>query len=538
MTNNIADRFAELPDLLAGHLLLSVSALVIGVVVSVPLGIAATRHPRLRGPALAFAGLIQTVPSMALLALMVPLLGGLIGFVPAFIALTLYSMLPVLRNTVTGILEIDPAMTEAARGVGMTDRQSLLWVELPLAAPIIIAGIRTATVWVVGMATLSTPVGAPSLGNYIFLGLQTRNSVAVLFGCFFAAALAIVLDQLIRLMEHAARLRSPRLAWAAGIGLMVILIGGLLPAAARLLPRPGTPEVREIQAAAGGGESQLSLAGQDLTVGSKGFTEQYILADLLSLELEAAGATVRQRPNMGSTILFDALRSNTVDVSVDYSGTIWAAIMKRPEPVDRTEMLIDVAKFLKDEYGVIALGRLGFENAYALAMNRDRASALGARRSALGARRISDLSQFSHRLTLGGDPEFFGRLEWSRVRQIYGLESMRTRGMDSTFMYGAVRDGEVDVITAYSTDGRIAAFDLVVLDDPKQAFPPYDAILLLSPRAARNQQLIRTLLPLVNAVTDDMMRSANKTVDIDGLSVERAATDLRSRIVGRVGGGR
>jgi osmoprotectant transport system permease protein len=531
MTNNIADRFAELPDLLAGHLLLSVSALVIGVVVSVPLGIAATRHPRLRGPALAFAGLIQTVPSMALLALMVPLLGGLIGFVPAFIALTLYSMLPVLRNTVTGILEIDPAMTEAARGVGMTDRQSLLWVELPLAAPIIIAGIRTATVWVVGMATLSTPVGAPSLGNYIFLGLQTRNSVAVLFGCFFAAALAIVLDQLIRLMEHAARLRSPRLAWAAGIGLMVILIGGLLPAAARLLPRPGTPEVREIQAAAGGGESQLSLAGQDLTVGSKGFTEQYILADLLSLELEAAGATVRQRPNMGSTILFDALRSNTVDVSVDYSGTIWAAIMKRPEPVDRTEMLIDVAKFLKDEYGVIALGRLGFENAYALAMNRDRASALG-------ARRISDLSQFSHRLTLGGDPEFFGRLEWSRVRQIYGLESMRTRGMDSTFMYGAVRDGEVDVITAYSTDGRIAAFDLVVLDDPKQAFPPYDAILLLSPRAARNQQLIRTLLPLVNAVTDDMMRSANKTVDIDGLSVERAATDLRSRIVGRVGGGR
>jgi osmoprotectant transport system permease protein len=318
MTNNIADRFAELPDLLAGHLLLSVSALVIGVVVSVPLGIAATRHPRLRGPALAFAGLIQTVPSMALLALMVPLLGGLIGFVPAFIALTLYSMLPVLRNTVTGILEIDPAMTEAARGVGMTDRQSLLWVELPLAAPIIIAGIRTATVWVVGMATLSTPVGAPSLGNYIFLGLQTRNSVAVLFGCFFAAAL-----------------RSPRLAWAAGIGLMVILIGGLLPAAARLLPRPGTPEVREIQAAAGGGESQLSLAGQDLTVGSKGFTEQYILADLLSLELEAAGATVRQRPNMGSTILFDALRSNTVDVSVDYSGTIWAAIMKRPRSSSR-----------------------------------------------------------------------------------------------------------------------------------------------------------------------------------------------------------
>jgi osmoprotectant transport system permease protein len=526
MNSNLADRFAELPYLLAGHLLLSVSALLIGIAISVPLGIAATRHPRLRGPALTLAGLIQTVPSMALLALMVPLLGGMIGFVPAFIALTLYSMLPVLRNTVTGILEIDPAMTEAARGVGMTDRQSLLWVELPLAAPIIIAGIRTATVWVVGMATLSTPVGAPSLGNYIFLGLQTRNWVAVSFGCFFAAALAIVLDQLIRLMEKAARLRSPRLAWAAGIGLIVILIGGLLPAATHLVPGPNASVVPEIQAKAGESGSHPSLAGQDLTVGSKGFTEQYILAALLSLELEAAGATVRQRPNLGSTILFDALRSNAVDVSVDYSGTIWAAIMKRPEPIDRTEMLIEVAKFLMDEYGVITLGRLGFENAYALAMSRDRAFELG-------VRDIADLGPFSDRLTLGGDPEFFGRLEWSRVREIYGLDSMRTRGMDSTFMYGAVRDGKVDVITAYSTDGRITAFGLFVLRDPKQAFPPYDAILLLSPRAARNQQLLQTLLPLVNAVTDDMMRSANKAVDIDGLSVERAATELRRQIGGR-----
>jgi osmoprotectant transport system permease protein len=234
---------------------------------------------------------------------------------------------------------------------------------------------------------------------------------------------------------------------------------------------------------------------------------------------------------MGSTILFDALRSNTVDVVVDYSGTIWATIMKRPEPIDRTEMLIEVAKSLKDDYGVITLGRLGFENAYALAMSRDRAVELG-------VRSIGDLGPLSDRLTLGGVPEFFGRLEWSRVREIYGLDSMRTRGMDSTFMYGAVIDGKVDVITAYSTDGRIAAFELVVLSDPKQAFPPYDAILLLSPQAAKNQQLIRTLVPLVNAVTDTMMRSANMAVDIDGLSVENSARQLYRRIAGRNGGSR
>jgi osmoprotectant transport system permease protein len=522
VTNNLADRFAELPELLAGHLLLSVTALAIGIVVSVPIGIAATRHPRLRGPVLAVAGLIQTIPSMALLALMVPLLGGTIGFLPAFIALTLYSMLPVLRNTVTGILEIDPAMTEAARGVGMTDQQSLRWVELPLAAPYILAGIRTATVWVVGMATLSTPVGAPSLGNYIFLGLQTRNWIAVLFGCFFAAALAVVLDLVIRLMERAARLRSPRLAWISGLVLIAILGGGLLPAASRLVPGPAGTVGPKKTAASSSEASQASLAGLDLTVGSKGFTEQYILAELLTLELAEAGATVRQRPNMGSTILFDALKNGTVDISVDYSGTIWAAIMKRSEPIGRTEMLIDVAAFLKDEYGVIALGRLGFENAYALAMNRQRSVELG-------VRDIGDLGADATRLTLGGDPEFFGRLEWTRLRKIYGLASMQTRGMDSTFMYDAVDRGEVDVITAYSTDGRIAAFDLVTLDDPKQAFPPYDALILLSPRAARNRQLVKTLRPLINTISNEEMRRANKMVDVDGLSVEEAGRWLHQQ---------
>ncbi len=526
MTENLADRFAELPHLLAGHLLLSVSALVIGIVISVPLGVAATRMPRLRSPVLAVAGLIQTVPSMALLALMVPLLGGLIGFLPAFIALTLYSMLPVLGNTITGILEIDPAMTEAARGVGMTDRQSLQWVELPLAAPIILAGIRTATVWVVGMATLSTPVGAPSLGNYIFLGLQTRNWIAVLFGCFFAAALAIVLDQLIRLLERAARQRSPRLAWTAGAALTLILAAGLLPEAMHLLSGSAAPRDAAPRAATIVEESQPSLAGVELSVGSKGFTEQYILAELLSLRLEAAGATVRHRPNMGSTILFDALRNGTVDVSIDYSGTIWATIMQRPEPIDRTAMLIEVAAFLKDTHGVITLGRLGFENAYALAMNRGRASELG-------IREIGDLQDHAARLTIGGDPEFFDRLEWRRLRQAYGLDAVRTRGMDSTFMYGAVRDGEVDVITAYSTDGRINAFDLVVLDDPEQAFPPYDAVMLLSPEASRDPQLIQTLLPLVNSVSDETMRWANALVDTDGLTTEEAARRLHRRISDR-----
>ncbi len=523
MNPNLSARFAELPDLLSGHLLLTVSALAIGIAVSIPLGIVASRSPRLRGPVLAVASLIQTVPSMALLALMVPLLGGMIGFVPAFVALTLYSMLPVLRNTVTGILEIDPAMTEAARGVGMTDRQSLYHVELPLAAPFIISGIRTATVWVVGMATLSTPVGAPSLGNYIFLGLQTRNWMAVVFGCVAAALLAIVLDQLIRLLETAARRRSRMLGVVAGVGLLVLLVAGMWPTMTDRRTGPATPLSRA-QAVVETGVDRKPLAGRSLTVGSKGFTEQYILAELLALRLEAAGATVERRPNMGSTILFDAVRNGTVDVSVDYTGTIWTTIMNRPEPIERTAMFVEVAAFLLREHRVLTLGRVGFENAYALAMERDRAAALG-------VRSINDLAPLAGGLEIASDPEFFGRPEWERIRQVYNLGGLRTRGMDSTFMYGAVRDSEVDIITAYTTDGRIAAFDLVVLEDPLQAIPPYDAVLLLSPEAGADPEVVATLRPLLNAVSAEVMRTANMMVDVEGLEVAEAARFVDDRIL-------
>lgn len=522
MSGNIAARFAELPDLLAGHLVLSVSALLVGIAVSIPLGIAASRSPRLRVPALAVAGLIQTVPSMALLALMVPLLGGMIGFVPAFVALTLYSVLPVLGNTVTAILEVDPALTEAARGVGMTDRQSLFHVELPLAAPFIIAGVRTATVWVVGMATLSTPVGAPSLGNFIFFGLQTRNWVAVVFGCVAAAVLAIALDALIRLLEAAARRRSRVLGGIAGLGLVVMIGSGLWPLAAAQLRPPVTASSR-ITAEVAIDHDRLPLAGRSLTVGGKGFTEQYILAELLALRLEAAGAVVDRRPNMGTTILFDALRSGTVDVSVDYTGTVWTAIMDRPEPIERTAMFIEVAAHLLRQYSVLTPGRLGFENAYAFAMDRGRAGALG-------VRSIADLRPLAAGLTIASDPEFFGRPEWVRVREMYSLGDLRNRSMDSTFMYGAVRDGEVDIITGYTTDGRIKAFDLVVLEDPLQVMPPYDAVLLLSPKVADDPAVVAALRPLLNSVSDEDMRAANMMVDVEGREVVDAARFLNDRI--------
>src|SRR6266481_1466909 len=221
------DALSQLADYTSQHVLLSAAALALGVAISLPLAVLASRRPRLRFTALAVASLVQTIPGLALLALFYPLLLGLSAltvklFGVGVLALTVYSMLPILRNGVTGLLGVDAAYLEAADGVGMTSRQKLLRVELPLAAPVFMAGIRTAAVWTIGMATLSTTVGQTSLGNFIFSGLQTENWISVLIGCAAAVALALVADLALGLIEAAAVGRDvARMA----VGLAMLLLG-------------------------------------------------------------------------------------------------------------------------------------------------------------------------------------------------------------------------------------------------------------------------------------------------------------------------
>jgi osmoprotectant transport system permease protein len=248
-----SEALAHLPDYLGNHVRVSVAALALGLVISLPLAIAARNAPVVRGALLGLASIVQTVPGLALLALFYPLLLALaglslnwfnvsfsaFGFLPAVLALALYSMLPVLRNTITGLNGVDPAILEAAQGVGMTPRQSLFTVELPLAMPVMMAGIRTAAVWVIGTATLSTPIGQTSLGNYIFAGLQTQNWVFVLFGCFAAAALALLVDQLLALVEAGIALRSRLRAAFGGLGIAALVAATLVPSLATAsAPKP------------------------------------------------------------------------------------------------------------------------------------------------------------------------------------------------------------------------------------------------------------------------------------------------------------
>ncbi|HEY2068462.1 MAG TPA: ABC transporter permease/substrate-binding protein [Rhizomicrobium sp.] len=490
----IAAAFARLPDYLGQHVLLSVSAILLGCLISLPLAMLGYRTTWLRGPLLGVASIIQTIPGLALLALFYPLLLALatftervfgfgfraLGFLPALLALTLYSMLPVLRNTIAGLAGIDPAIKTAARGVGMTPWQSLTMVEIPLAAPVIMAGIRTAAVWVIGTATLSTPVGQTSLGNYIFSGLQTENWVYVLFGCIAAALLALVIDRLLALAEVGFAKRSNARLLAAAAGLAILIGGSLLPL--------------------------MGSAKTDVVIGTKSFEEQYILGALIRDKLHAAGFATTARDGLGSTVVFNALAANDVDVYVDYSGTIWANAMKRADMPGRAAVLTQMTAWLKEKRGIVLVGGLGFENAYCFVMRRDRAEALG-------IHTLADLAQHSAAMKIGGDYEFFERPEWAAVKKAYGLSFATQRQYQANFMYRAVADGDVDVIAAFSSDGRIAQYGLTLIADPKQALPPYDAILLVSPRHANDEKLLATLRPLVGSIDLATMQKANLMVD-------------------------
>lgn len=509
MTQAWQQAFARVPELLAAHIQLSFSALLLAMALCLPLAIWAARAAKVAAVILGFASLIQTIPALALLALFYPVLLGLsallgggisaLGFLPALLALTLYALLPILRNAVTGLTGVAPAAKQAADGLGMTAAQKLRLVEAPLAAPMIMAGIRTAAVWTIGAATLSTTVGQASLGDLIFAGLQTQNWTLVLTGCFASAGLAIIVDLLLGMIERAIRNRRRIIAWG---GTAVIGIGLLFA----LLPNLGQRD-------------------DVVDIGAKGFSEQFILARLIGLRLEEAGYKVRYHDGLGSAVVFQAVAADDIDIYVDYSGTIWTNQMKRTDTVPADDMVNEIAKWSASEHGVTMLGALGFENTYAFAVRPEDAESKQ-------LKTLDDLARVSSGFAFGTDLEFLERPEWAMVKAAYPIQFKEARSFNPTFMYPALSSGEVDVISAFSSDGRIAANGFVVLEDGKGAVPSYEAMLLVAPGRGDDAKFIDAIKSLVGAITVENMREANYKVDreADKQSPKQAARWLDEHI--------
>lgn len=484
-----SSHWAELIRLLQQHIVLVLVSTGIAVLVGVPAGVLAARRPALGRPLLFLANIAQTIPSLALFGFLLPLpfIGG-IGSRTALVTLTLYALLPIVRTTVGGLRSLDRAVVEAGVAMGMTSRQLLTMVELPLALPSIVAGIRVATVIGVGTATIAAAIGAGGLGEYIFRGLSMVDTTTILAGAIPAAALALIADGLLAWIERlfkTGRLSSAA-AVPAAVGVAVLIAALAWPAYSR-----------DARAA--------------VVVGSKNFTEQVVLGELLAQAIEAEGLPVARRLNLGGTFICDqGLRAGQIDLYVEYTGTAVTAVFHEDVPHD-PKHAFDRARELYAQAGLTALDPLGFNNTFAIIVR-----AADAR--TLGLKSIDDLGRVADRWRPGFGHEFLQRADgYPGLLGAYGLTfGQAPRGMDLSLIYKALADGQVDVIAGDATAALIDALDLTMLEDTKSYFPPYDAVpVVRTPALLQHPEIRRAMARLAGRISVAEMRAMNRAVDIE-----------------------
>jgi osmoprotectant transport system permease protein len=491
----LARNGGELLGLTFEHLLLVLVSTGIAILIGVPLGILLTRKPGLSKPVLGFANIMQTVPSLALFGFLIPLniylfnvkiLGG-IGARTAIVALVLYSLLPIIRNTFTGISSVDPAIRDAGRGMGMTDRQLLFQVELPLAMGVIIAGVRVATVICVGTATIAAAIDAGGLGRYIFRGLRANDNLLILAGALPAALIAIGADLTLGFLERriqfggAFKAKWQKLLWS-GAALLAVFCAAYFFAAPN---------------------------GKRIAVGSKDFSEQLILGEILAQAIEAkTDLQVERRFDLGGNLAHEALVTGEIDVYAEYTGTALLSILQDRPLKDPQEVYQRVTAEYAKRFDLIWTEPLGFNNTFAILVRDDDARKLN-------LKTVSDAAKVSGRWRAGFGQDFMSRADgYPGFARMYGLHFQEIREMDLSLTYRALAENQVDLIAGNSTDGLIARYRLTQLVDDRHYFPPYDAVPVVRQGTLAKYPELRGILKLLGGMlTVEEMRKLNYAVD-------------------------
>ncbi len=509
--NLVWERLPQLRVAILDHLLiLTLLPISIATLLAVPAGILIAPRPLLRSFVLGLSGAIQTVPSLALLAFMLPVFG--IGTFPAVVALVAYSLLPILQATITAIQELPRNLMNTAAAIGFSRRQQILWVELPLAIPVVISGLRTATVICVGVATLSTFIGAGGLGDFINRGLALMQPSLLLIGAGASAILALSLDFVIETVGILLQVGPKRKRFGWRLGVVCLLLVGFAAVVLSPKSRSGT-------------EASGSDSARSIRIGSKGFTEQLILAELLAqrIELQTAYTVERQFGLGGSVICHQALASGEIDLYVEYTGTAHVVLFGeeyRPGTPPQTILESVQARYAQD-LDCMAFSPLGFQNSYALAVRRDDAEEKG-------WKNISDIVPIGASLRAGLTAEFMEREDGLLgLQAIYGLRFGATVDLRTELMYAAIGNREVDAVSAFSTDGRIQTFDLKILKDDRLVLPPYHAIpVVRKATLLQFSELGALIADLTGRIDDQAMIRLNYQVDMNKQSPETAVQEF------------
>jgi osmoprotectant transport system permease protein len=441
---------------------------------------------------------MQTVPSLALFGFLIPLplIGG-IGARTAIVALILYALLPVIRNTVTGILGVDKNVREAAVAMGMTERQILWQVELPLAMSVILTGVRVAVVISVGVATIAAAVGAGGLGTFIFRGLRQYDNRLILAGAIPAALMALAADFGLGLLEKRfdTGARKPPtqeknqlrrvLVWSA-LGL-IVLAGGY---GAWRTMRPSSND---------------AASRPRVVVGSKDFTESVLLAEIFAQMLEARGVEVVRQFELAGNTVHEALLAGEIDCYPEYTGTSYMAILKHPLNTDARTVYETVKRDYAEKFKVEVSPALGFSNNFAILVR-------GQEARRLNLKTISDAVPYAQGWRAGFGQDFMSRADgYPGFARAYNLKfAAAPREMDLSLTYRALSTGQVDLIAGNSTDGLIATLDLFELRDDRRYFPPYEAVILIRrDTTVRVPAAIDVLNQLKGSLSTEDMRRLN-----------------------------
>ncbi|NRG46491.1 ABC transporter permease/substrate-binding protein [Bacillus sp. CRN 9] len=487
-----SQRQDQLVDALIEHMQISFISLLFALIIAIPTGIYLTRKVKFAESIIGITAVLQTIPSLALLGLLIPLFG--IGKVPAIIALVAYALLPILRNTYTGIKEVDSSLTEAARAMGMNQYQQLIKVELPLAVPVIMAGIRTGMVLIIGTATLAALIGAGGLGDLILLGIDRNDTYLILIGAVPAALLAILFDILLRKLEKLSLKNALRIFGSIVIAAILIM----------LVPVVFNQE-------------------KDITIAGKLGSEPEILINMYKLLIEnETDLEVELQPGLGKTsFVFKALESGSIDVYPEFTGTVISEFLKEKAVSTKSDEVYEQAKVgIKEQFNMVLLEPMSFNNTYALAVPKDFAE-----EHELTA--ISDLKGIQSLVKPGFTLEFSDREDgYLGIQEMYNIEFPNVVTMEPKLRYRAIENGEINLVDAYSTDSELRQYELIVLEDDQTLFPPYQGAPMLTQETIdKYPEIVEPLNKLSGKINDDEMRQMNYEVNVEGRNPAEVARE-------------
>lgn len=468
---------------LVEHLQISMIALFIAMLIAIPFAIFIANKKRASEVTLQIAGIMQTIPSLALLGLFIPLLG--IGKKPAIVTLVIYGIFPILQNTISGLRGIDPILEEAASAFGMTRFEKLKTYKIPLAMPHIIGGVRTSSVMLIGTATLGALIGAGGLGSFILLGIDRNNPSLILIGAISSALLAIIINALIKYMED----KKIKTILTVFLIILGLLLGSTLSF---------------------GKESSNKL----VIAGKLGAEPEILINMYKDLIEEDSDIKVELKPNFGkTTFLYEALNNKEIDIYPEFSGTITSSLLEeKPKNLsnDPQEVYEKARKGIYDQDKLVFLKPMDYQNTYALAVKKTFAQENK-------IKTISDLKKIEDKIKAGFTIEFNDREDGNKgLKTLYGL-NIKALTMEPKLRYKALDQGDINLIEVYSTDSEIITHDLVLLEDDKNLFPPYQGGPLIREETLKKYpQIKESLEKLSGKITAQEMTELNYMVDVKG----------------------